>query len=109
VHPILLIQELQAIELKHHNNYISQVEFMSYYAMIATNKRYSYLRVTMIRIDVHHIVENPINMPHAFHARFAYGPGSYISRGQHRQPFASSHKDEIDPYTRKKSWWAKTD
>jgi hypothetical protein len=49
--------------------------------MTATNKRYSYPRVTAIRIDVHHAWENPINTPYAFHARFAYGLGPYISGG----------------------------
>jgi hypothetical protein len=39
--------------------------------MTATNKRYSYLRVAVIRIDVHPTGENPINTPHAFHTRFA--------------------------------------
>jgi hypothetical protein len=36
--------------------------------MTATNKKYSYLRVTVIRIDVHPAAENPIDMPHVFHA-----------------------------------------
>jgi hypothetical protein len=71
--------------------------------MTATNKWYSYPRVAEIRIDLHPAEENPINTPHAFHARFAYGPGPYISRGLRRQPFASPHKDETDPYTRGKS------
>jgi hypothetical protein len=34
-----------------------------------TNKRYSYLRVAVIQIDVHPIGENLINMSHAFHAQ----------------------------------------
>jgi hypothetical protein len=72
--------------------------------MTATNKRYSYLIVAMIQIDVHPIGENSINTPHAFHARFMYGPRPYISRSPHRQPFASPHEVEIGPYTRKKSW-----
>jgi hypothetical protein len=59
------------------------------------------LRVAAIRIDVHHAEENPINAPHAFHARFTYGPGPYISRGSHEQPFVSPHKVEIGPYTEK--------
>jgi hypothetical protein len=71
--------------------------------MTVINKRYPYLRVTAIRIDVHPVGENPINTPQAFHARFAYGPGPYISRGPRRQPFASPHKDETDPYTQEKS------
>jgi hypothetical protein len=40
VHPIMFIQD--------NNNYINQVEFMSYYMMTATNKWYSYLRVAAI-------------------------------------------------------------
>jgi hypothetical protein len=80
VHPILLIQELQAMKLKlHNNNYINQVDLISYYAMTATNKRYSYRRVTAIQIDVHSVGENLANMPHASHAQSAYGPGPYVS------------------------------
>jgi hypothetical protein len=71
--------------------------------MTATNKRYSYLRVAAIRIDIHPAGENLINMSHAFHARSALGPRSYISHGPHMQPFTSSHEDEIGPYTREKS------
>jgi hypothetical protein len=71
--------------------------------MTAANKRYSYLRVAAIRVDVHPTGENPINTPHVFHAQFAYGPGPYISRGSHRQPFTSPNKDETCPYTWKKS------
>jgi hypothetical protein len=77
--------------------------------MTATNKRYSYPRVAAIQIDVHPAGENPIDTPHAFHARFAYGPGPYISRGPRRQPFASPHKDETSPNTWEKSWRPKTD
>jgi hypothetical protein len=77
--------------------------------MTATNKRYSYPRVTAIRIDVHHAGETPINTPYAFHARFAYGLGPYISGGYRMQPFASPHKVETDPYTREKSWRLKID
>jgi hypothetical protein len=43
--------------------------------------------------------ENPINTLHAFHTQFVYGLEPYISRGQHRQPFASPHKDKTGPYT----------
>jgi hypothetical protein len=50
-----------------------------YYVKTATNKRYSYLRVVAIRIDVHPAGENPINMPHASHAQSAYGPRPYVS------------------------------
>jgi hypothetical protein len=39
--------------------------------MTATNKWYSYLRVTVIQIDVHHVGENLINTPQAFHAQSA--------------------------------------
>jgi hypothetical protein len=77
--------------------------------MTTTNKRYSYPRVATIRIDVHPVGENPINTPYAFHARFTYGPGPYISCDPRRQPFASPHKDETTPYTREKSWRLKTD
>jgi hypothetical protein len=62
--------------------------------MTATNKRYSYSRVTTIQIDVHHAGENPINTPHTFHARLTYGSEPYISRGPSTQTFASPHKDE---------------
>jgi hypothetical protein len=75
--------------------------------MTTTNKRYSYLRVTVIRINVHPTRKNLINTPHTFHARSVYGPQPYISRGPCRQPFASPHEDETNPYTRKKSWQPK--
>jgi hypothetical protein len=71
--------------------------------MTAANKRYSYLRVKVTRIDVHPAGENPINISHTFHAQFAYGLGPYISCGLRRQLFASFHKDETSPYTQKKS------
>jgi hypothetical protein len=71
--------------------------------MTAINKRYSYLRVTVIRIDVHPTGENLINTPQDFHAQFTYGPGPYISHGPRKQPFASPHKDETCPYTQEKS------
>jgi hypothetical protein len=77
--------------------------------MTATNKRYSYPRVTVIQIDVHPTGENPIDMPHAFHAQFVYGPRPYISHSLRRQPFASPHKDETGPYTREKFSRPKTD
>jgi hypothetical protein len=35
-----------------------------YYVMTATNKQYSYPRVTVIRIDVHLEGKNPTNMTH---------------------------------------------
>jgi hypothetical protein len=47
--------------------------------MTATNKRYSYLRVTVILIDVHPAGENPTNTPYASHTQSAYGPRPYIS------------------------------
>jgi hypothetical protein len=55
----------------------------------------------MIRIDVHPAGENPMNMPHAFHAWFAYGPGPYIYRGPRGQPFVSPHEVKTGPYTKK--------
>jgi hypothetical protein len=106
VHSTLIIQELQAIKyIKQHNINYQQAHLLCYviYMMTATNKRYSYLRATAIRIDVHSAGENPINTPHTFHTRFVYGPGPYISRGPRRQPFASSHKAETCPYTWEKS------
>jgi hypothetical protein len=84
LHPILFIQELQAIQLKQdNNNYIDQVEFMSYYVMTATNKRYSYPRVMEIQIDVHPAGENPTNTPQIFHARSTYGSQPYVSHVIH--------------------------
>jgi hypothetical protein len=47
--------------------------------MTAANKRYSYLRVVVIRIDVHPAGENPTNTPLASHAQFMYGPRPYVS------------------------------
>jgi hypothetical protein len=47
--------------------------------MTAANKRYSYMRVAVIQIDVHHAAENPTNIPHASHAQSAYGPRPYVS------------------------------
>jgi hypothetical protein len=54
-----------------------------YYVMTATNKRYSYPRVTMIQIDVHPTGENLTNMPHAFHAQSVYAPRPYVSHTVH--------------------------
>jgi hypothetical protein len=71
--------------------------------MTTANNRYSHPRVVAIQIDIHPAGENLINMSHAFHAWFVYGPGPYISRGLRRQPFASPHEDETDPYTQEKS------
>jgi hypothetical protein len=36
--------------------------------MTVTNKRYSYPRVAVIRIDVYHAGKNLTNTPHASHA-----------------------------------------
>jgi hypothetical protein len=47
--------------------------------MIAANKRYSYLRVAAIQIDVYPVGENLTNTPHASHAQSAYGPRPYVS------------------------------
>jgi hypothetical protein len=65
--------------------------------------------VMPIRINVHPTGENPIDTPHAFHARFASGPGPYISRGPRRQLFASPHEGETglvteDRLTQPSSW-----
>jgi hypothetical protein len=89
-------------------NTLIKLSSLSYYVITATNKRYTYPRVTTIQIDVHPTGENPINTPHAFHARSAYCPRPYISCGPHGQPFASPDDVKMDPYTRKKSWRPKT-
>jgi hypothetical protein len=65
--------------------------------------------VAAIRINVHPAGENSIDTPHAFHARFTYGSGPYISLGPRSQSFASPHKDETYSYTREKSWRLKRD
>jgi hypothetical protein len=49
------------------------------YVKTATNKRYSYPRVAVIRIDAYHTGENPTNTPHTSHAQSAYGPRPYVS------------------------------
>jgi hypothetical protein len=51
--------------------------------MIVTNKRYSYLRVAVIQINVHPAGENLANTPHTFHARSVYGPLPYVSHVVH--------------------------
>jgi hypothetical protein len=51
--------------------------------MTATNKRYSYLRVVVIQIDVHPTEENLTNTPHDFHARSTYDPRPYVSHVVH--------------------------
>jgi hypothetical protein len=55
------------------------------YVKTVTNKRYSYLRVTMIRIDVHPVGENLIHttrtlpMPvHVCHMYAFYGQSTYV-------------------------------
>jgi hypothetical protein len=48
------------------------------YVLTATNKRYSYLRVTAIRIDVYPTGENSTNMSHASRAQSTYGPRPYV-------------------------------
>jgi hypothetical protein len=59
--------------------------------MTATNKRYSHLSVTAIRIDVHPAGENPTNTSHAFHAQSAYDSRPYVSHVVHvQQPFTKS-------------------
>jgi hypothetical protein len=59
--------------------------------MTITNKRYSYLRVAAIQIDVHPAGQNLTNMPHAFHARSTYDPRPYVSHMVYvYQPFIKS-------------------
>jgi hypothetical protein len=63
VHPILLIQECKQLNLSIMiANTLTKLSSLTYYVMTVTNKRYSYPRVTTIRIDIHHIRENPTNM-----------------------------------------------
>jgi hypothetical protein len=47
--------------------------------MTATNKQYSYSKVTMIRIDVHLAGENRTNTSHTFHTQSAYDSQPYVS------------------------------
>jgi hypothetical protein len=47
--------------------------------MTATKKRYSYLRVAMIQIDVHPARENLTHTPHASHSQCVYGHRPYVS------------------------------
>jgi hypothetical protein len=49
------------------------------YVKTTTNKRYPYLRVAMIQIDVHPAGENPTNMSHALHAQSAYVHRPYVT------------------------------
>jgi hypothetical protein len=80
------------------------MSLFSYYEMTATNKRYSYLKVTAIRIDVHLAGENLTNMPHASHTQSAYGPGPYVShRVNTYQPFMSRRQIWMAPTTPKKN------
>jgi hypothetical protein len=59
--------------------------------MTATNKRYSYPRVTVIRINVHPTGEKPTNTPHASHTQSTYGPRLYTSHMVNAyQPFTES-------------------
>jgi hypothetical protein len=53
------------------------------YVMNAINKRYSYLRVAVIRIGGHPVGKNQTNTPHVFHARFMYDPRPYVSHTVH--------------------------
>jgi hypothetical protein len=62
--------------------------------MSAANKRYSYLRVAAIRIDVYHVGKNTTNTSQASHAQSAYGPRPYISHVVNTyQPFTKSSTD----------------
>jgi hypothetical protein len=58
---------------------------------------YSYLRVTVIRIDVHPAGENLNNTSYALHAWFAYGPGPYTSRCPRRTIFHQSPRSQNKP------------
>jgi hypothetical protein len=51
--------------------------------MTATNKRYSYLRVAKIRIDVHPTGKNLTNTSYALHAQSMYDPRPYVSHVIH--------------------------
>jgi hypothetical protein len=69
---------------------ISSLSSLIYYAMAATNKRYSYPRVAMIQIDVYPAGENTTNTLHAFYAQSAYGHRPYVSHVVYvYQPFTS--------------------
>jgi hypothetical protein len=66
------------------------MSFISY-VKTTTNKRYSYPRVTVIRIDVHPTGENSTNTPHASHTQSTYGPRPYVSHAVNAlQPFMKS-------------------
>jgi hypothetical protein len=64
VHPILLIQVLQAIKLKQDNNgYINQVDLIRLLRDDCHKQAVTHIReVTAIRIDVYPTWENPTNM-----------------------------------------------
>jgi hypothetical protein len=47
--------------------------------MTTANKRYSYMRVAVIQIDIHIAGENLTSKPHVFYAQSAYGPSPYVS------------------------------
>jgi hypothetical protein len=80
VHPILLIQECKQLSLSITTaNKLIKLSSLTYYVMIATNKRCSYSRVTAIRIDIHPTGINPTNTPHAFHARSTYSNLSRVT------------------------------
>jgi hypothetical protein len=53
------------------------------YVKTTTNKQYSYLRVTVIRIDAHPVGENLTNTPHTLHAQSTYGHRPYVSHVVH--------------------------
>jgi hypothetical protein len=59
MHPTLIIQELQTIKcIKQHNISYKLLIKLDIYVMTAANKRYSYLKVATIQIDVHSAGEN---------------------------------------------------
>jgi hypothetical protein len=66
--------------------------------MTATNKQYSYPRVSAIWIDVHPIGGKPTNTPHASHAQSVYNIRPYVSYVVNAyQPFVSRWQIWMDP------------
>jgi hypothetical protein len=60
-------------------NQLLNINSLINYVKTVTNKRYSYLRVAAIRIDVHPAGENPTNTPHTSYPQSAYGSRPYVS------------------------------
>jgi hypothetical protein len=74
---------IQVIKVKQAINSLINIMSLISYAKPVMNKRYSYPRVTAIRIDVHHARGNLTNTTQAFHAQSAYGPRPYVSHVVH--------------------------